>query len=368
LLRRVEIGDGVVRFGLPEAVRQEAALRLDADRADEWQRAHAVWQRNLVWPLRIFEFEDSRLVERAHGVAAETQAALAWAWDHDRQLGREIALGRYSLAHRAGASQEAHDLLVRVLADPGEDPQVVDLARQHEAMGHSDLPETHDITGGLIELFPALRDLYARCLCAHNIGIALTWRERFDEAITWLDRARQLAREMSPLAEASVLVVKADTLLEAARPHDAEKVMLESDAIAGSLPSSIRDTDIIRAALESVIGNHAQALDRHGRALTRAELGGDQAAIQVIVVSLVRAFARAGREREMLEAAGIAKALAAERSAHGEFVSAVFADPDPAVTAAIERLGPPAQSIFDAGGSLEPGHRVKRLCALIYAR
>jgi len=155
-----------------------------------------------------------------------------------------------------------------------------------------------------------LRDLYARCLCAHNIGIALTWRERFDEAVTWLDRARELAREISPLAEASVLVVKADTLLEAGRPHDAEKVMLESDAIAGSLPSSIRDTDIIRAALESTIGNHAQALDRHGRALTRAELAGDQAAIQVIVVSLVRAFTRAGREREMLETAGVAKALA----------------------------------------------------------
>jgi len=368
LLRRVEIGDGVVRFGFPEAVRQEAATRLDANRADEWRRAHAVWQRNLVWPLRIFEFEDSRLVERAHGVAAETQAALAWAWDHDRQLAREIALGRYSLAHRAGASQEAHDLLARVLADPGEDPHVIDLARQHEAMGHSGLPETHDITGALIALFPELRDLYARCLCAHNIGIALTWRERFDEAVSWLERARQLAREISPLAEASVLVVKADTLLEAGRPHDAEKVMLESDAIAGSLPSSIRDTDIIRAALESMIGNHAQALDRHGRALTRAELGGDQAAIQVIVVSLVRAFTRAGREREMLEAAGVAKALAAERSARGEFVSAVFADPDPAVTNAIERLGAPAQSIFDAGRALEPDHRVKRLCALIYAQ
>ena len=185
---------------------------------------------------------------------------------------------------------------------------MADLARQHEAMRHSPLAETHDITGALIALFPELRDLYARCLYAHNIGIALTWQERFDEAVTWLDRARALAREISPLAEASVLVVKADTLLEAGRLHDAEKVMLESDAIAGSLPSSIRDTDIIRAALESMIGNHAQALDRHGRALTRAELGGDQAAIQVIVVSLVRAFTRAGREREMLEAAGVAQA------------------------------------------------------------
>ena len=116
-----------------------------------------------------------------------------------------------------------------------------------------------------------------------------------------------------------------------------------------------------------MLGNHVEALDRHGRALTHAELVGDQGAIQMLAVSLVRAFARAGRERDMLEAAGVAKALAAERSAHGEFVSAAFAEPERAVTSAIERLGPPAESIFDAGRSLEPGQRVKRLCALIYA-
>lgn len=50
-------------------------------------------------------------------------------------------------------------------------------------------------------------------------------------------------------------------------------------------------------------------------ALTHAKLSGDQAAIQVIVVSLVRASARASRDREMLETAGVANALAAERHA-----------------------------------------------------
>lgn len=58
----------------------------------------------------------------------------------------------------------------------------------------------------------------------------------------------------------------------------------------------------------------------------------------------------------MLEAAGVANALAAERSAHGEFVSAVFAEPEPAVTTAIERLGPPAQSIFDADARESPAN------------
>jgi predicted ATPase len=49
LLRRVETGDGLVRFALPEAVRQEASRRLDTEGADVWRRAHAMWQRDLVW-------------------------------------------------------------------------------------------------------------------------------------------------------------------------------------------------------------------------------------------------------------------------------------------------------------------------------
>ena len=58
LLQRIEIGDGIVRFGFPEAVRQEAARRLDASGAINWRRAHAVWQHERVWPLRIYEIAD----------------------------------------------------------------------------------------------------------------------------------------------------------------------------------------------------------------------------------------------------------------------------------------------------------------------
>jgi predicted ATPase len=131
LLQRVEAGDGRVRFGFPEAIRQEASSRLDAQGAEALRRAHAVWQRDLVWPLRIYEVVESRLVERAHALAAETQAALDWAWKQDRRLWREIALGRYALASRAGALQEGRALIDRLLADPGDDPHVVDLVREH---------------------------------------------------------------------------------------------------------------------------------------------------------------------------------------------------------------------------------------------
>jgi tetratricopeptide (TPR) repeat protein len=367
LLQRVESGDGLVRFGLPEAVRQEAGRRLDPAASEARRRAHAIWQRDLVWPLRIFEIADSRLVERAHAAAAETQAALVWAWDHDRQLGREIALGRYALASRAGAAQEAGALIERVLADPGDDPRVIDLVREHALLTHGETAQAHDAARSLMSLLPELTDTHARFLCLMNMAIVLGWEARFDEALVWMDRALDLAREIGPLALASVLVVKADLFVESGRDDDAERAIRESDAIAGPLRSPNRDViELIRANLASRRGAHTDAFDRFGRALTHAELVGDSSAIHMIVASLVHAFERAGREPQMLETAGILEALVAEESAHGTFVAAVLGASEIAIAAAIARLGPAGTSIRDAGRAAEPAQRANRIYALIY--
>jgi class 3 adenylate cyclase/predicted ATPase len=366
LLQRVESGDGLVRFGLPEAVRQEARRRLDPAAGEARRRAHAIWQRDLVWPLRIFEIADSRLVERAHAAAAETQVALVWAWDHDRQLGREIALGRHALASRAGAAQEAGALIERVLADPGDDPRVIDLVREHALLSHGE--EAHDPARSLMSLLPELTDTHARFLCLMNMAIVLGWEARFDEALVWMDRALELAREISPLALASALVVKADLFVESGRDDDAESAIRESDAIAGPLRSPNRDViELIRANLASRRGAHADAFDRFARALTHAELVGDSSAIHMIVASLGHAFERAGREPQMLETAGILEALVAEESTHGTFAAAVLGASEIAIAAAIARLGPAGNSIRDAGRAVEPAQRTNRIYALIYA-
>jgi hypothetical protein len=69
----------------------------------------------------------------------------------------------------------------------------------------------------------------------------------------------------------------------------------------------------------------------------------------------------------MLEAAGVAQAIATERSAQGDSVDAVFTDPEPGVTAALTRLGRTGHAIVEAGRTIDPDQRVKRLCTLIYA-
>lgn len=367
LLHRVETGDGVVRFGFREAIRQEASRRLDADWADDSRRAHAIWQRDLVWPLRIYEIVESRVVERAHALAADTQAALEWSCVHDRRLWRQIALGRYSLASRAGSRREQRALIDGLLADPGDDPQVVDLLREHQLMRQSDL--AGERSKGLISLFSELTDLHARFLCAMNATIVLTWERRFTDALTWNERALVLGAEIGPLAQAEVLLIKADTLLEAGREEAAQTALIASEKAAGRLRSNARGmSELVRAHLASSRGAHADALDGYARVLTRAELVGDRATIEMVVVNLIPALARAGRTPELLEVTGILEAIAAERSGHGVDHAEGFDSRNAAATLALERSGREGEDILSAGAALEPGSWVKRICALIYAQ
>jgi predicted ATPase len=364
LLRRVESGDGQVRFGFPEAIREQARRSLDAAGGERWRRAHAIWQRDLVWPLRIYEWVDEELVRRGHAAANQTRAALAWAWDQDRELGRELAVGRYPLAARAGARQEARELLDLLVADPA----VADLMRVHtrSSYGAPDDAELLEGEGSMIALLPQLTDLQARRLCMANIGINLTWEHRFEEAVEWLDRAAELARDDDPLARASILAVKADALMDAGDFDRAERTIRESDALAGPRRSSDRNMlRATRAELASRRGRHAEALDDLGRLLGESEATGDVPATMTAIVYLVRAFARTDRDRELLETVGIIEAWARDSPSlrrHGE---AAMAEPRPVIDASRARLGAEAAIMLDAGRAVEPSQRVKRVLALL---
>src|SRR6185437_3198547 len=79
LVRRVESGDGAVRFGLPEALRQIAAGLLDAaPDGPRWRAAHARRQHDLVWAARTM-LVPSGVFRAAVAADAEASAALGWA-------------------------------------------------------------------------------------------------------------------------------------------------------------------------------------------------------------------------------------------------------------------------------------------------
>lgn len=368
LLHRVESGDGGVRFGFPEAIREQAHQRLEAAGGQPWRRAHAVWQRDLVWPLRIYESADAPLVERGHRSAAETRAALAWAWEHDRDLAREIALGRYSLAARAGAGPEARELLTRLNADPGDDARVADLVRTHSRTQYVAGGASRDVAESLMALLPELTDPQARYLSLVNIAAMMIWDHRFEEGLTWIDRAVKVARDGDPLVQASILAFKADTLLEAGDDDGAEQTIRESDALAGSRHSSDRNLlRVTRAELASRRGAHAEALAGLGRVLADAESVSDSIAIVATLLALVRAFRRAGMDPEMLETAGIATAFTEQDPTDRMFAETALSDSRSAIDDAIRRLGPAGTSLFDAGQATEAAQRVKRILTLLNA-
>src|SRR5207302_2919990 len=79
LVRRVEWGDGRVRFGLPEALRQIAAGLLDAaPDGCRWRRAHAQRQHDLTWAARSL-CVPADVYRTAVAADAEASAALRWA-------------------------------------------------------------------------------------------------------------------------------------------------------------------------------------------------------------------------------------------------------------------------------------------------
>ncbi len=369
LLRRVETGDGGIRFGLPEAVRQEAARRLDAGDGDVWRRAHARRQRDLVWPLRFYEVVELSLVRTAQRAASETVAALQWAWNHDPDLARELALGRAPIALSSGSFRETSTLIDCVLADPGDDPKVVDFARVLALSRDAYAGSRDDLQSRLESLLPEIHDPHARLLCHFNHAVGFVQAGRPEEGLDDLDAGVDLAREISPLAHASLLAGRAGLLVEMGRHDAAETAIADSQHIAGPLQSLIlQQLGFTRARLALARGEITDALDWFARALTDAELTADTMQIQLVMSFLVSALAQAGRDRAMLEVYGITRAHGSELSEQGMTGLLEWREEEPAVAEALNRLGSEGAAIVDAGRVLAPDQRVKRACVLAFAR
>ena len=371
LVRRIETGEGRIRFGFPEAIRQEATRRLDASGDEATRRAHAERQRDLVWQLRIYEIMDSRLVQTGQLAAADTTAALRWAWEHDPQLAREIALGRFALAHHVGALGEARVLIEQIEAHPGEDPRIVDLVRVHRcgesAYSGGRADRFHSVSA-YTSLLPQITDAHARFLCCLNLSVALSLLGRFDEALTRNEQALEHGKSISPLAEANALAVRGDILLEAGRYAEAEEANRAADfACAGTRTPALERIEITRAELASRRGDHRDAFATYARFLTDAEVAGDRDYIDIVFECLVRALARGGRPRAMLEVAGIVETVGSERVGRGGPRTLVWDEPEPAIATALHALGPEGEALLSVGRTIAPAARVKRVCALLYS-
>ena len=370
LVRRLEAGDGRVRFGLPEALRRQAAARLDAAGGERWRQAHAVRQRDLLWPLRYSELADLELVEKALQATGEALAAQEWAWEHDLPVARQITLGRMSLAGRGGAFRECRDLLDQVLADPGEDPGVADFARAVGTFLYGKGSDTEDRVRQVRSIAQSTTDPYTRLLCEVNTAIALT-RVDLDAAFPHIDRAERLAAEIDPLFQAGVLSLQADTLVMAGRHDEARLVLTECERLAaGRVSSMLQNLAGTRGDLALLEEDPSSAIHWYTRSLTAADLpAGETVRIHMDTPALARALARLGRHHAALEIAGIAQAQAAVRAEHDYIMEldwvrelADVIDDARAHVGAEE-----ADAIIDRGRLVPPERWAKRACALAFA-
>jgi tetratricopeptide (TPR) repeat protein len=123
-VHRLESGDGRMRFGLPEALRQIAAELLDAaPDGQTWRLAHAQRQYDVVWAARTVLVP--RGVYRA-AIAAdpEVAAAVRWAQSTCSPLAAPLIAARGVLLADNGHLREAIETLEQLLASPPADPNV----------------------------------------------------------------------------------------------------------------------------------------------------------------------------------------------------------------------------------------------------
>jgi predicted ATPase len=104
LARRVERGDGRVRFGLPEALRQIAATQLDAaPDGQAWRRRHAQHQLDIAWDARLVSLTTGARYKRAADADPEAAVALRWARAAGDPVAVRLAAARARCCRSAAA-------------------------------------------------------------------------------------------------------------------------------------------------------------------------------------------------------------------------------------------------------------------------
>lgn len=194
LVRRVERGDGRVRFGLPEALRQIALELLDASPDGErWRRAHARRQCEIACAARPLGVS-GEVYRAAMAADADADAALRWAREAGDPVAGQLGVARAMLLGDIGRLREALSILAPLLASPTGNAGVDGWARVAHAAVLLVLDE-HDECLAECERAMALTD--DPIVHEHAMAVRAwihTARGEHEEAIRDMERARARAR------------------------------------------------------------------------------------------------------------------------------------------------------------------------------
>lgn len=157
LASRVESGDGRVRFGLPEAVRQVASAQLDAaPTGQRWRRAQAQHYHDLVWAARTL-MVSGPLFYAAVRSDAEIAAATKWAYAAGNALASPLAAARATVLALTGHVHEAMSVLEPLPHSPSPPAVACQSLVAHSAalVAMGDLEEASKSAQRAVDVAPA---------------------------------------------------------------------------------------------------------------------------------------------------------------------------------------------------------------------
>jgi predicted ATPase len=362
LVQRVETGDGIVRFGLVEALRQIASELLDREPdGQHWRRAHAQRQYELVWAFRTW-YVDRRTYLAARAAERDAAAALRWASANHDPLEQPIAAAYAQVVLSFGRTREAGAITERLVASPPDDVEVrwVALAAHSLYLRHAGrFEESRQFADEALAVAPEAR---TRSFSLMLRGMSNEYEGQVAEAIRDHAEAAALARQLNndPAFLAGALAHEAQPFITA-RLFDEAAARLDEARAVGSPVDALAlyelDTQIGDLALAD--GRPADALEPYARSLEQALADGFMVQIVIDLSGVADALAALGHETESLEIAGMAESLATEIGAAPKSLY------DEHLAALKQRMGPArAAELKERGRAVSPAERVARACQL----
>jgi predicted ATPase len=371
LVRRVEDGDGTVRFGLPEALRQAAAAQLDAaPDGTEWRRLHAEHQTEVAWAARLCGFTPSDAFDRADRNEAEARTALHWARATGSPLAERLAAGLATRLVDNGQTAEALELLEPLIAAPADDPDVMALVAMARAYAGLIRGQTEAMVALSEEAIALARDPATRALMYGFRAFWYTQTGVHDRAIADVRVQTATMREIGGAGLAAALLFEAQALLFADRIDEAQVVFAEALRVHAVTPSKLTESaDTFRGDLAMRLRRPVEALAPYSRSLSVAEAGGNRLQVLFDLMGLASALGALGHDEESLELAGMVAAEGGEVASVSDFAAMSFSHllGDADIAAARSRLGDVADARVAAGRAVPAARRVAHACALARA-
>ncbi len=368
LVRRVESGDGRIRFGLPEGLRQIASQQLDASPdGAQWRRAHAERQYEIIWPVR-FLFTTRARFQAAVDATPERAAAMRWARASGDPIFRPIAAAHVNLAADRGYVRDAVSTVELLIAEPSQDPEQHSLelvGLVWARFGAGQIADALEAAAQAVELAPGNQ---VRSYALLIRGTLLVIRNvDLDAGVRDTDEGVRLADPSDEAYLAAALTLNSQAHLSRGEFDRATQLLEEAERLAER-----SDADFIwrkytlRGDMAAMQGRFAEALEFYALSLEEAERRGHPMQILFDLMGTALALASAAQDAEAMQVLAMAERHAAEIGGQaGAAFHMLSGDP---LEQAEKRLGDAGVRAAKRQGEQVPAaQRVTRTCELCRA-